>query len=173
MLANCAKQEVGMAQAIGFSRGQIALHWGTALLVLGQYVFHDAIVAAFRAAQKGQAAAMTPLVWGHIIGGIAILLLVMMRLQIRAARGVPALPNGSPIWVVIASRLGHLVLYGLLFLTPVTGIVAWFGGSGVAGDVHGILRIVLFFVVAAHLAGALFHLLIRRDGVTQRMFRAG
>jgi cytochrome b561 len=39
--------------------------------------------------------------------------------------------------------------------------------------VHGILRIVLFFVVAAHLAGALFHLLIRRDGVTQRMFRAG
>jgi cytochrome b561 len=64
------------------------------------------------------------------------------------------------------------VLYGLLILTPLTGVVAWFGGLEVAGDVHGVLRIVLLFVVAAHLSGALYHLFIRRDGVTQRMFRA-
>jgi cytochrome b561 len=162
-----------MAQANGYSRTQIALHWVTAVLVFGQFVFHDAIVAAFRAVQKGQPPAMTPLVWGHIIGGIAILLLVMWRLQVRTQRGVPALPNGSLVWVVIASRLGHLVLYGLLFVTPLTGIVAWYGGSGVAGTVHGLLRIALFFVVAAHLLGALYHLFIRRDGVTQRIFRAG
>jgi cytochrome b561 len=162
-----------MAQATGYSRTQIALHWLTALLVVGQFVFHDAVVAAFDASLEGKVPDMTPLVWGHIIGGIVILLLVMWRLQVRSARGVPALPNGSPVWVVIASRLGHLVLYGLLFLTPLTGIIAWFGGSELAGDTHGILRIVLFFVVVAHLLGALFHLLIRRDGVTQRMFRAG
>ena len=162
-----------MAQATGYSRTQIALHWGMALLVLGQFVFNEAIVTAFGAAQKGQMPAMTPLVWGHIIAGIAILLLVMVRLQVRVARGVPALPNGSPVWLVIASRLGHLVLYALLFVTPLAGIVAWFGGSGVAGSAHSLLRIALFFVVAAHLLGALFHLLIRRDGVTQRMFRAG
>jgi cytochrome b561 len=161
-----------MAQTSGFSRIQITLHWVVALLVAGQFVFHDAIVAAFDAALKGGAPAMTPLVWGHVIGGIAILLLVLWRLQIRASRGVPALPDGSPAWLVIASRLGHLAFYVLLILLPITGIIAWFGGLEVAGDAHGLLRIALFVLIVTHLLGALFHLFIRRDGVTQRMFRA-
>jgi cytochrome b561 len=160
-----------MAHSKGFSRLQIGLHWITALLVVGQFVFHDAIVEAFDTASEGKVPVMTPLVWGHIIGGIAILLVVLWRLQVRSARGVPALPNGSPVWLIIGSRLGHLVLYGLLILTPLTGVVAWFGGLEVAGDVHGVLRIVLLLVVAAHLLGALYHVFIRRDGVTQRIFR--
>ena len=97
----------------------------------------------------------------------------MWRLQVRVTRGVPPLPNGSPVWLVLASRLGHLALYTLLFLVPISGIVAWFGSNEMAGDAHSLLRIGLFFLVAGHLLAALYHLILRRDGVMQRMFRAG
>jgi cytochrome b561 len=161
-----------MAQATGFSRTQIALHWLIAVLVILQFVFHDSVVGAFDAALEGKVPDMTALVWGHLIGGTAILLLVLWRLRVRMTRGVPALPDGSPVWLVIASRLGHLAFYVLLILLPVSGIVAWFGGVEAAGDVHGLLRIGLFFLVGTHVVGALFHLFVRRDGVMQRMFRA-
>jgi cytochrome b561 len=166
-------KEASMAQAAGFSRTQIALHWLIAVLVILQFVFHESVVGAFDAALEGKVPDMTALVWGHLIGGTVILLLVLWRLQVRMTRGAPALPDGSPVWLVLASRVGHLAFYVLLILLPLTGIVAWYGGVEVAGDAHGLLRIGLFFLVAAHVLGALFHLIIRRDGVMQRMFRAG
>jgi cytochrome b561 len=162
-----------VAQSTGYSRTQIALHWIIALIIVGQFVFGENMVAAFDAGLEGGVVQMTPLVWGHIIGGCAILLLVMWRLQVRVTRGAPALPAGSPVWLVLGSRLGHLVLYALLFLVPVSGIIAWSGSLEVAGDAHSLLRIVLFFVISAHILGALYHAIIRRDGVFQRIFRAG
>lgn len=162
-----------MALAAGYSRTQIALHWIIALIIVGQFVFGENMVEAFDAGLEGGVPVMTTLVWGHIIGGISILLLVMWRLQVRVTRGVPALPNGSPVWLVLGSRVAHLTLYALLFVVPLTGIIAWFGALEVVGDVHSWLRLALFFVIAAHTLAALYHGLIRRDGVMQRMFRAG
>jgi cytochrome b561 len=155
----------------GYSAVQIALHWIIALLILAQYVFHDAMVAAWRAINDGGTPVISNTVWGHIIGGSVILVLVLWRLVLRSSRGVPDAPEGTPGILRLGAHLGHLAIYALLILLPVTGLLAWYGGVGLAAQAHSILRIILFFLVVLHILAALGHSIIGH-GVMGRMFQA-
>src|SRR3990167_2192044 len=53
----------------GYTRLQIALHWGAALLIVQQYLFKDAIAAAWDATTKGLETTFNPLVLAHVAGG--------------------------------------------------------------------------------------------------------
>ena len=89
------------------------------------------------------------------------------------------------------SRATHWAFYAILILLPVLG---WTAASGygatpsilgliplpaliardkptaeAVGGVHGTLAWVLLAIIALHIAGALYHGLIKRDGVAQRM----
>ena len=41
------------------------------------------------------------------------------------------------------------------------------------GDVHGSLALALLAIIALHVAGALYHALVKHDGVVQRMLPTG
>ena len=44
--------------------------------------------------------------------------------------------------------------------------------SALAGGLHGLLRIVLFFLVAAHFAGAIYGQFVQNSGVIGRMMKS-
>jgi cytochrome b561 len=155
----------------GYTRLQIALHWIAALLIVQQYLFKDAISAAWEAATKGLESAFNPLVLAHVAGGGLVLLFALWRLSIKARRGTPTMVGDSAVQRALA-KLVHVGLYALMILMPVSGSVAWFGGVEVAAQGHNILKIALLAFVALHVVGALYHQFVLKDRLIDRMRRA-
>jgi cytochrome b561 len=156
----------------GYSSVQIGLHWIIALLIALQFLFNEPMGEAFDSALEGEVQPFSWAVWAHIAGGIAILALVLWRVALRRSRGAPPPPEGEGSLLGRAATLGHWALYALMLLMPVGGLIAWFGGVELAGDAHGLLSNVLLFVVAVHVAAALWHQFWLKDHLLRRMMRA-
>lgn len=155
----------------GYTRLQISLHWIAALLVVQQYLFKDAIGAAWDAMAKGLETAFDPLVPFHVAGGALVLLFALWRLSIMARRGAPTMVGDSAAQRALA-RVTHLGLYALMILMPISGSLAWFGGVELAAQGHNLLKLALLALVALHVAGALYHHFVLKDGLINRMRRA-
>ncbi|MCB2094073.1 MAG: cytochrome b/b6 domain-containing protein [Rhodobacteraceae bacterium] len=161
-----------MPKATGYSRTQIAIHWGIVALLVVSYFSSDAMKAAWRALRKGgDAFGLTAA--AHVWVGVAILALAMLRLVIRRRRGAPALPAGGHPIADLAAKLTHLGLYLLLVAMPVLGLLAWFGGIKEAGEVHEAVFNLLVALVGLHVLGAIYHQFVLRDGLMERMRRPG
>jgi len=126
----------------------------------------------------------------HKSVGITILGLAVIRLAWRLYDRPPP-PPPMPRWQLFASRLNHWALYALLFAMPLTGWmmssasnypVSWFGlvqlPDLVAPDrslkeqfeeIHELLAKVLIALALLHVAAALKHQFIDRDGLLFRM----
>jgi cytochrome b561 len=156
----------------GYSRLQIGLHWITAALIIGQFVLHDPIVAAWDAIQKAETPDISALVMFHVLAGSAILVLAIWRLVVRKRRGVPALPEKEPAVFKGLAHLTHWSLYALMIALPISGLAAWFGGNATSDVIHTSLKFPLFGLVILHFAGALFQQFVLRTGLINRMFRA-
>jgi cytochrome b561 len=169
-----------------FSPVQRLLHWTMALAILIMLFVGIGMVATVSQAHNTLIALHRPL-------GIAILLLVLLRIAVRLKRGSPPLPDDMPVLQRFVAKLSHLVLYALMLAMPLVGWamlsaagypVTMFGSIHlppiVPHDVqlyallralHTYLALALFLTVLGHLAAALFHGLIRRDGVFSSMAR--
>jgi cytochrome b561 len=169
-----------------FSPVQRLLHWTMALAILTMLFVGIGMVATVSHAHNVLIAIHRPL-------GIAILLLVLLRIAVRFRRGSPPLPDDLPVLQRFVARLSHLVLYGLMLAMPLIGWamlsaagypVTMFGALHLPPIVphnvqlyallralHTYLALALFLTVLGHLAAALFHGLIRRDGVFSSMAR--
>lgn len=151
-----------------YSRSQIILHWAVFALITYQFLFHDGIEQAWRAfRQTGEAATSTGALL-HIVPGIAVLLFALWRIALRITRGAPPLPEGHAL-MNRAAAVAHWVLYGLMLLVPLSGMAAWFLGSGGAGEAHEVLKTLLLVVILLHVAAALLHQFVLRDGLMARM----
>jgi cytochrome b561 len=153
----------------GYSRTQIALHWAVGLLIVFQLIFGEDMGGAWDAVEDGLAPDMTLLVWGHIVVGSAILALVVWRLALRLTRGVPGAPAGESAALRLAGHLGHWALYALMVATPITGLLAWFGGIAVLAEVHGLAKPALIILILIHVAAAFYHQFKLKDGLLDRM----
>ena len=156
----------------GYSSIQIALHWGVAVLIFGQLIFGEEIGAAYRAAMRGEVPETGVMVWGHIVGGIAVLALVAWRLVLRAKRGAPLPPEADTPLQRRVGQVVHVTLYGLMIVAPITGLVAWFGLNGTAGEVHAWLKPAFILLIAVHVLAALWHQFWLKDGLMERMRRS-
>jgi cytochrome b561 len=127
----------------------------------------------------------------HFSFGLLILAVAIVRLAWRAIQGEPEPEDGLPPWQVQSGRIVHWLLYVLLFALPILGWMnaSWRGlptklfgwefpkliathaaGWGWTGDVHSLLaNYALLGLVGLHVAAALYHYLVRRDRVLQRM----
>lgn len=157
-----------MTAPAGYTRLQIALHWIAAVLILQQYVFKDAISAAWEAIGKGEETAFSPLVLAHVAGGAMVLVFALWRMSIKARRGAPPMVGDSAVQRALA-KATHLGLYALMILMPISGSLAWFGGLKVAAQGHNILKVVLLALVLLHVVGALYHQFVLKDGLMNRM----
>jgi cytochrome b561 len=156
----------------GYSSAQIGLHWIIALLIALQFLFNEPMGEAFDSVMRGTVPVFSWGVWAHIAGGVAILALVLWRVVLRRSRGVPPPPEGEGTLLGRAAALGHWALYALMVLMPVSGLVAWFGGVDTAGEAHEVMSNLMLFVLAVHVAAALWHQFWLKDHLLLRMMRA-
>jgi cytochrome b561 len=162
------------------------LHWLMALMIIAMLFIGAGMVASVSARHEWLLNLHKPL-------GIAILVLVILRLIVRFSTQTPALPVDLPVWQALAAKLSHYVLYALMLVMPLIGwaMISAAGdpvmlGSAlrlpsiVAADArvfavlrqaHTYLAYLLFLTVLVHVAAALFHGWIRRDEVLGSMLR--
>ena len=163
------------------------LHWSMAVLILTMLFVGIGMVASL---------SLRPtLVSLHRPLGIAILLLVIVRLTNRLRHPPPPLPADLPRVQVLAAKTSHWLLYGLMIAMPLVGWsmlsaggypVAMLGGFALPPiaphdatlyallhSSHAWLALLLFATVLLHLAAALYHAWIRRDQVFPSMARGG
>ncbi len=163
----------------------IALHWTIAVLILGLIP-----LGLYMTGLQLSILKIRLFAW-HKWLGLTVLALAVARLAWRAGHAPPPLPGAIPAWQrAIAAGLHHL-LYVLMFVIPLTGWatssaagvqVVWWGVlplpnllakndalAHVLGTVHSLLNDALIGLVALHVAAALKHHIIDRDGVLTRM----
>jgi cytochrome b561 len=165
------------------------LHWLIVALLIGQYI------VAWTMPHIGRNTPVTTLISLHFSFGTMILLVAIVRLAWRATRGEPAPLDGVPPWQVQSARVVHWLLYVLLFVVPILGWISasWRGmplvlvgaempkliatrapGWGWTGNVHALLAYyVMLTLIGLHIVAGLYHYLIRRDRVLQRMLPGG
>ncbi len=171
----------------GFAR---FMHWGMAALVLGL------IVAGFVMVQEGLPRPLQDRLFVmHKNIGLLVLAAALLRLAYRAVNPAPPLPASVTGAQRRAAALSHLALYGLMIAMPVLGYIrvkaggfpiesldAWGVASLVprsdalanaAKTAHYLGAIALTGLVTLHVAAALYHAFILRDGVFSRMVSGG
>jgi cytochrome b561 len=163
----------------------IAMHWISALaLVLAaaagivrEWVEDDAMRAL--------------LMQVHKQAGLCVLLALALRLAIRLRLGFPDHAGAMPRILRLAAQLAHLALYALLAGLPLLGLAVC-SASAMDVSLFGLFRLpalvqddpdlaatlsdwhvwaawAMLGMVTAHVAAALWHHLLRRDGVLVAM----
>ena len=166
------------------------LHWTIVGLLIVQFAI------AWTMPDIGRNTKPETLINLHLSFGVLILAVAVVRLAWRLMHGEPAPLDGVPPWQVQSARAVHWLLYLLLFVVPILGWmnasyrgfpITLFGlfelpkllatrtpGFRWTGDIHGLLaNYLMLALVGLHVAAALYHYFIRRDGVLQRMLPGG
>ncbi len=156
------------------------LHWLMAVLILAMLFVGVSMISDLSPRH-------TWLLSLHKAIGLALLLLVLVRIVLRLAVPHPPLPADLPTVQRLAAGASHLLLYGLMLAMPLIGWGMLSAGGyplplhlpallphdlqlyAVLRQAHGWLAYVLFATVLVHLGAALVHGLVRRDGVLRSM----
>lgn len=158
-----------MAHRAGYSGLQIVLHWAIAVLVVLNYLTSGGMAEALRHQGTGQPP--PTMANAHVAFGLAILVLMAVRLGLLQVQGAPPPPGVAGSAAARAARGGHAALYVMLFAVPLGGALVWFGGVTALGDGHALAGNVLMLLAAGHALMALWHHYVRRDALLLRMMR--
>lgn len=161
-----------MPQPQGYSTIQIVLHWTIAALVIFQLFVNEGMQRAFTDRLDGLATADLSGALVHMVVGITVLVLAVIRLVIRLRRGAPAAHRGAIVLVTWLGQATHYLLYGFIFFMPLTGAIAWFFGVELAAQLHEIGRLILIPAIGFHVIGALAEHFVFRNDTLKRMLRA-
>lgn len=171
-------------QATRYNAGARTLHWVIAVLIILNLIlglFHDALGSAF---------AVIPF---HKSVGLTILVLSVLRLAWRMTWKAPPYPGSLPASEIAIARTVHAILYVLMIAMPLSGWIMssagkypltffglfdWPKFAVTRGDLlvkvgqnfHGIGGWILLVLALGHIAAALRHQLLLKDGVFQRMW---
>jgi cytochrome b561 len=169
-------------------------HWWTVALVATQVPL--GLYMAYRGNTLNVWDSLTNSLYStHKLLGITIFLVVLARLAYRLAHGAPPDEPTITWWQKAAAHLTHWALYVMLLLVPIGGYIGVslypaldiFGlfslpavtaaNQDAAARVfyyHFLGALIIVLLVGMHVGGALFHYVIRKDGVLRRMLvRAG
>ena len=164
------------------------LHWLMAVMVLSMFFIGIGMVATESPRYHVLLSIHKPL-------GIAILVLVIIRVVNRLLNPPPPLPASLPRWQRIAAEDSHYLLYALMLIMPLVGwgmlsaapypvvlagslrlppilpqnaaLYAWLR------QLHTVLAFLFFLTFLLHFGAALMHRLVRRDGVFESMASFG
>ena len=160
------------------------LHWMMAPMIVAMLFIGVGMAASVSARYDLLVSIHRPL-------GIAIFVLCVIRIVNRFINPPPELPDTLPSMQRFAAKASHILLYALMLIMPLVGwgmlsaarypivlygplrlppilphdltLYAWLR------ELHTVLAYLLFATFLAHFAAALYHGLIRRDGVFSAM----
>lgn len=169
----------------------VALHWLLAVLIAGSFG-----VGLYMTSLPFSPLQVKLVNW-HKWSGITILALSALRLLWRLLHRPPALPAqvvaAMPGWQLAARRWTHVTLYALFFIVPLLGW-AYSSAQGIPVVLYGVLPLpdlmpvdkpmaeslfkplhsigayLLAAVTVVHVAAALRHRFVHRDGMFERMW---
>lgn len=170
-----------------YSRGAIAFHWTIAGLILLNF-------AAAWVAEELPKAEAGQVMDNHKAIGLSILALSVLRIIWRLTHPAPPFVQTLKAWEAATAKVVHGLFYVLIIAIPFSGWAmtsAFSGGApvgffglfdipglpfaadkataGVFHEVHELFATLALLLLALHVAGALKHQFIDRDGTLGRM----
>jgi cytochrome b561 len=171
---------------MGYGVVSRVFHWLTVVLVAVM------LAAGVMMTQDIPRSIQNPLFILHKGLGVVVLLVVALRLAWRAANPPPPAPADLPPLQRRAAALVHAGLYVLLLVMAISGYVRVTAGgfpiellnaigvppllakdealANAAKAVHATVAWALAGLILVHVAAALYHALVKRDGVFSRMW---
>ncbi|MHC2105776.1 MULTISPECIES: cytochrome b [unclassified Methylobacterium] len=160
-----------------------ALHWVTAALALAVLPLAWVAVSLPPDPAKGSLFVL------HKSVGLTILAIVVLRIVWRMIRPAPPDPQ-APRLLTLIGRVNHWLLYAIFLIMPISGYLLsalsgrstpyfWLftipgltkddGAQKIAESIHLVGQWFVYALVLLHVAGTAWHLMIRRDGLLERM----
>lgn len=168
-----------------FTVPTISLHWIIAIGMIVMLAFGLYLENMPRSPDKGE------LIGIHKSVGVIILLLAIPRIYWRFLNKFPKPISPLPNWQLKLAAAAHWVLIIGTVLMPISGIIMSVGGgfglsffgteliakgnkievlSQVGHIIHGLGGKLIIIFVLLHIAGAIKHQFIEKDGTISRMF---
>jgi cytochrome b561 len=163
----------------------VALHWLLAIGIVFALAFGFFGVAGIPNTDPAKIASLR----GHMVQGIAILALMMVRLVVRVRTPKPPAATTGFLVLDRLALFTHYAFYLVIFAMVGTGLSTAivtglfpivFGGSGTplprsflvytARVAHGLIAWTIVALISLHVLAALFHQFIRKDGLLRRMW---
>ncbi|MDB5810732.1 MAG: cytochrome [Betaproteobacteria bacterium] len=176
-----------MTETQNYTRTAVILHWLVGVCVLAQITLGLWMITIPKAPPGVRAG------WFNVHKSIGITLaaFIILRLLWRWAHRAPPLPASVPPWERAAARANHILLYVCMIVMPLSGylgssftkypILYWgiklpqWGWDApdlkeLSSQVHWITATIFIALIALHVAAAIKHWLVDRDGVVRRMW---
>lgn len=171
----------------GHSTPRRVIHWLMALLILPM------VVVGLLMVQPGWPRAVQNTMFIlHKNVGVLLLFLAILRIAIALTHRSAPLPDSLPRWQRRAAQASHGALYALILILPLTGYIRVRAGgfpvealdrlglpplvprsdtlAEAAKTLHDVAGSLLIVVLLLHIAAALQHALLKRDGIWSRMW---
>lgn len=178
--AGLTEQAAGGWRYDGVAR---AFHWLVVAMIVVQYS-----VALLLASFLPKSAEDSLAAW-HFSMGSSVCVVMLARLAWRLTHRPPPPPADLSPGLRLLSRATHWAFYAVFIVLPVLG---WAAASAdgqqvklagliplpplkdnpfgkVMQTVHPTIAVTMLAIITLHVAGALYHALVKRDGVLQRM----
>lgn len=170
-----------------YSTISIALHWLMLLVIVGVFAAME-----LREYYPRGSDTRNWLKSMHFTLGLTVFVLVWIRITARMVTSSPAAMAG-PAWRTAPAKAVHLVLYGFMIAMPIAGwallsaegdAIPFYGinlpalvakNPALAEQIewaHVLGGDIVFWLIAAHAAAALFHQYWLKDNLLQRMIPA-
>lgn len=161
----------------------VVLHWALALLIIAALALGALVLVKIPNTDPMKLEALR----SHMSGGMAILVLMLIRLLIRSRSDHPAPASAGHPLLDLLAWLSHRMFYGTVFAMAVSGIITalqsgafvavFFSHGNLPADfwafsfrsVHYALSRILMALIALHVIAALYHALVLRDRLLGRM----
>ena len=162
----------------------VAIHWLLAALIVAALALGALVMAKIPNSDPMKIGALR----GHMIGGSAILIFMIIRLFVRVHTARPDPASARHPALDRLAWTSHRLLYVLVFAQAASGalmalhfdlpdiVFAGYGALPVdfwsypARAVHYAVSRLLMVLIALHVAGALYHTFVLRDGLLRRMW---
>src|SRR5579872_154744 len=178
------QQENDMTQVSRYHPALVVLHWALAFLIIAALALGALVMVKIPNTDPHKLEALR----SHMSGGMAILVLMLIRLVIRARTAhPPTVSAGHPLLDRLA-WLSHRMFYGTVIIMAGSGIImalqtglfdtVFLGNGNLPADfwafpvrgVHYVASRILMTLIALHVVAAFYHALVLRDGLLRRMF---
>jgi cytochrome b561 len=172
-----------MTQVTRYHPALVALHWLIALLVIAALALGALVMAKMPNSDPQKLEALR----SHMSGGTLILILMVVRLSLRRGTAHPAPAATGHAFLDRLAWLSHRLFYVAVIGMATSGLVmalqtrlpwvVFLGEGTLPADfwafpvrfVHYGFSRLLMALIALHVAGALYHTLVLRDGLLKRM----